>query len=137
MIAKKIWRRSLVEAPLYIVFLAGSMIFVSQSLVEYSKGVTSYSIQNEDVLMGDLPTVTFCIVTEFFMGKRIDYGTHFNVEVSDCGWYSCKFTTLLENEYVETMPGIRMYLSRFWQTSINEKEHAPNGGWGGYVDDVY
>ena len=72
------------EVLLYLGLLAGCLIFVKESIIEYLKGITSYSVTHEPLLMKDLPTVTFCIEYGLLFGPdELIYGSHFTASVTN------------------------------------------------------
>ena len=70
------------EVVLYLGLLVGCLIFVAKSIDEYMSGFTSYSISHAPIFMTDLPTVSFCIESDWLFGAdEWKYGSHFSLEV--------------------------------------------------------
>ena len=46
---------------LYLGLLGGGVLFVKQTVIEFMKGATSYTEENKQVTLHDLPTILICL----------------------------------------------------------------------------
>ena len=67
---------------LYLVFTAGAIAFVSQSIREYLEFKTSLLVTKEPITLHDLPTVMLCFTIHEWGIKR-NYGQDFVIKLLD------------------------------------------------------
>ena len=91
---------------LYLGLLGGGVLFVKQTVIEFMKGATSYTEENKQVTLQDLPTILICLDFE-----RDDEYFHENLSVN-----------LLENQDIQTSIGIDICLSKMTVTRKGEWE---------------
>ena len=110
--------RAIFEVLLYLGLLVGCLFFVEESIIEYSKGITSYSVTYEPLLMKDRPTVTFCIEYDWLFGPaELIYGSHSKTLVRNYALFyrhepKKGFHTLVENRFVKALSGLNMRLDK-------------------------
>ena len=110
---------------LYLGLLGGGVIFVKQTVIEFIKGATFYTVENKQVTLHDLPTILVCLDFE-----RNDYSYSMSAELSlfpmtygsDVIINATFFekhnetVTLLENQDIQTSFGIDIRLSKMTVT---------------------
>ena len=94
---------------LYLVFTAGAIAFVSQSIREYLEFKTSLLVTKEPITLDDLPTVMLCFTIHEWGIKR-NYGQDFVIET--LVWNKGQKVTLEEKTVAEPFPGLEVFLSR-------------------------
>ena len=114
---KKMMIRKTFDVLLYIGLLIGAIIFVKQTIEEYSHGNTSYTITQEPISLSDLPTLTICWKTKFFYRTTLQhefspyvYGENVSIDVKTHGRKE-NTVTLLENKNILVSDGIHIHLS--------------------------
>ena len=106
--------RQLLGIYLYLSLLVGAVLFVIGTVEDYIKSATSYTEEKEAITLHDLPTIVVCLDFERRVLPNLSifpmtYGTDIviNVTVIEKG---IKTVTLLENQGVQTLFGLNIFL---------------------------
>ena len=96
------------EGLLYLSLLTGALIFVWHTILEFLEGETSFSVRQELITLGDLPSLTICLP----IVKRLVYGQDFVIDVKV---FENEENTiqLVENQSVKTLFDIDFHLREF------------------------
>ena len=115
---------------LYLGLLGGGVLFVKQTVIEFMKGATSYTEENKQVTLHDLPTILICL--DFERDDDYDY-EGYNSMSEELSLFPMTYrtdvminatffekhnetVTLLENQDIQTSFGIDIRLSKMTVT---------------------
>ena len=99
-------------ALIYIGLLALSLKFCRQNFLDYKEGKTSYTITQEYIGFADLPTICFCLSSEYRHGEN--FVASINV-YSPNGYYPFKPLPLVVDRSVSTIFDLEFRLTLFQQ----------------------
>ena len=100
---------TILKVLLYLVLLLPAVIFVNQTINQYSSGATTYSEKQEPITLSDLPTIALCFD---FGNTSLIYGVNVSITATLIERQNGT-VILLENRNVSTVLGVEMHLSRF------------------------
>ena len=108
---------TILKVLLYLVLLLPAVIFVNQTINQYSSGATTYSEKQEPITLSDLPTIALCFD---FGNTSLIYGVNVSITATLIERQNGT-VILLENRNVSTVLGVEMHLSRFQLLRIKTK----------------
>ena len=116
----------LLEVLVYTGLLAIGLGFTHESIVDYIQSQTSQSVYLKQIDLSDLPTITFCLKTDYG-DESIIYGKDFSLKVHISEEEEMS-TELTMNRNVETILGLLIHLREMKQTMRREKDDR-GGEW--------
>ena len=119
---------------MYLGLLSLSIYFCRENILDYMEGKTSYSISKEQVGFEDIPTICFCLSSQYNHGENFVA----SVNVYSRNKYFAFYTewwpwSLVENKSVSTKFGLEFELTAFQQKEATGQCYKISPKWKGSI----
>ena len=111
----KVTARKILEFIFYVGLLVFALVFCWQTVQEYTKATTSYSVTQQHITLRDLPTITICWNVDKYRDLGGTYGKDFSIDVRVVNKENKKAVPLMENENVQTLFNLELHLREIRQ----------------------